>query len=126
MHQDKAACDKQKEDCHINYSYNIVGHPTFIIRIQLQKYITFMASYSFDVLKIRDFRIVLITRMFAAMALQATGHHRRLAGIFAHQKPRSILGLTGLAEACAGHYLRLHRRTCCRLQPSFTGYSSPV
>lgn len=55
-------------------------------------------NYSFSVLKIRDFRLLLLTRMFALSALQAQAV---IIGwqIYTLTRDPLLLGLTGLAEA---------------------------
>src|SRR5690349_11136219 len=56
------------------------------------------SKLSFDVLKIREFRLMLFTRMFSLSALQAQGV---IIGWQIYEKTRDplMLGLTGLAEA---------------------------
>lgn len=56
------------------------------------------SKLSFDVLKIREFRLMLFTRIFSLSALQAQGV---IIGWQIYEKTRDpfMLGLTGLAEA---------------------------
>jgi MFS family permease len=56
------------------------------------------SNFSFDVLKIKDFRLLLLTRMFALSALQAQGV---VIGwqIYVMTKDPFLLGLAGLMEA---------------------------
>ena len=71
-----------------------------------------MGRFSFDVLRIRDFRILLLTRMFGVMALQCQAV---IVGwqIYSMTKDPFMLGLTGLVEAIpaiscalfAGHFV---------------------
>ncbi len=75
------------------------------------------SGLSFDVLKSRDFRLLLFTRMFSLSALQAQAV---IIGwqIYVLTKDPLLLGLTGLAEAVpaigcaliAGHIVDISRR----------------
>lgn len=75
-----------------------------------------MASLSFDVLRIRDFRMLAIGRIFAIMAMQAQAI---IVGwqVYSITKDPFMLGLTGLAEALpalicslfAGHLVDISR-----------------
>jgi MFS family permease len=86
-----------------------------LLSLETRKRISFMAL-SLSVLKIRDFRLLLLTRMFTTMALQSQAV---IVGwqLYSLTHSTFILGLTGLAEAVpaiicalfAGHIVDISR-----------------
>ncbi len=77
------------------------------------------SKYNISVLKLRNFRMLICTRICVMMALQAQSV---IVGwqIYSMTKDTFLLGLTGLAEAIPRHFLRLFRgayRRCGQAAP---------
>ena len=76
-----------------------------------------MAKLSFNVLRLRDFRLLLAARTCTVMALQAQAV---IVGwqVYSITKDPLLLGLTGLVEAVPAIFLRVVRRAFRRYRPA--------